>query len=96
MANKITQDQIIEMNKLYLQNHNYSKTAREIGVSPGTVKKYIISDFVDPQSIKIVEFKGELPVFIPESCPKENWSEWIKLSDKEKEEIEELWKELVI
>lgn len=96
MANKITQEQIIEMNKLYLKIKTYAGVARKIGVSPGTVKKYIIPDFVDPQSIEIIEFKEELPAFVPESCPKENWSEWIKLSDREKEEIEELWKELVI
>lgn len=96
MANKITQDMIIEMNKLYLQNHNYSKTAREIGVSPGTVKKYIIPNFVDPDTIKIKKFESELPDVDFANFPKFDWSTILKLNEEENKEIEELWKELVI
>lgn len=38
---RVTQEEIKEMNELYLQYKTYSAVAREIGRAPSTVKKYI-------------------------------------------------------
>ena len=42
MANKVTQENIIEMNEIYLKVGTYAETARRTGFSASTVKKYII------------------------------------------------------
>lgn len=95
MANKITQEQIIEMNRQYLKIGTYAGVARIVGVSVGTVKKYIIPDFVDPEEIEITEFDMELPpieeIYIPD-----DWGDWCLMTDEEKEKMSEFWKELVI
>lgn len=45
MANKVTPDDILQMNTLYLELKTYAAVARKTGFSAGTVKKYIIPDF---------------------------------------------------
>ena len=45
MANKVTPDDILQMNTLYLELKTYAAVARKTGFSAGTVKKYIIPNF---------------------------------------------------
>lgn len=45
MANKVTPDDILQMNILYLELKTYAAVARKTGFSAGTVKKYIIPNF---------------------------------------------------
>ena len=45
MANKVTPDDILQMNSLYLELKTYAAVARKTGFSAGTVKKYIIPNF---------------------------------------------------
>ena len=49
MATKVTQEDKIRMNELYLKYKTYAEVARQTGFSASTVKKYIISDFILPQ-----------------------------------------------
>ena len=58
MAKKVTQDDILQMNLLYFENHNYSETARKTGFSAGTVKKYITENFTPPAPQQ--KWSGEL------------------------------------
>lgn len=98
MANKITQEQILEMNKLYLQHKTYAAVARIIGCAPSTVKKYIIPDFVPEEERKIKRFTHEqLPEFTG-NCfiGLDNFAPLLLLSDEEFEEVKELWQELDI
>lgn len=96
MANKITQEKIVEINIAYLKYKTYSGAAKEVGVSAGTVKKYIIPNFTPPEAVKKIQFEGELPQFGTFEIPDSNWSDWCKLSSDEENEIKELWKELTI
>ena len=97
VASKITNEQIIQMNILYLKTHNYSAVAREVGCAPSTVKKYIQPNFVNPEELEIKKFEGELPQCNVDLFKDvENWGELCVLSDKEREDIKELWKEIVI
>jgi AraC-like DNA-binding protein len=48
MAGRITIDQKIQINKLYSAYHNMSKVAKEMGISPSTVSKYVDRDFTMP------------------------------------------------
>lgn len=98
MAQRVTQDDIIKMNNLYLQLHTYAAVAREVGFSASTVKKYIIKNYAPPAKLVKQEFHlSDLPKsnYTAFNMVK-NWGDMCVLSDKEKEEIKELWKELAI
>lgn len=41
MARRVTNEEIIEMHRLYKKYGNYASVAREIGRSPSTVAHYI-------------------------------------------------------
>lgn len=45
LAKRITDEQIEQINKAYLECGTYSGAAKIVGVSPSTVKKYIIPDY---------------------------------------------------
>ena len=90
MANRVTQQDIIKINELYLQHKTYAAVARETGFSATTVKKYIIQNFA---AVPTTKFEGstELKTSIFKEYP---WDNLIDLSDKEKEEMEILRKEV--
>ena len=96
---KITNEKIIEINELYLQIGTYSGVAKVVGCAPSTVKKYIIEGYTPSNERKVEKIfnKEDLPEFSTD-CFKnvENWGELCLLSKEEKEEIEELWTDLVI
>lgn len=94
----ITEETKVKINELYLKIGTYSGVAKEIGCAPSTVKKYIIPNFVPQDKIEKKEFKWEdLPEFSVEGLKNvENWGSLCLLSSEEKNEIRELWKELVI
>lgn len=90
MTRKVTQEDILKMNTLYIQpeTHSYAAVARITGFSPSTVKKYIIDDFSIPTEKKVWE--GELPQ------PGTFLININDLSNDERAEIEELRKEITI
>lgn len=88
MAKKVTQDDILEFNTLYLELGTYAAVARKTGFSAGTVKRYIIENFAPPAPQQ--KWNGELrPVgsFSIEKYP---------LTESEKADLEELRKEISI
>lgn len=90
MSRKVTNDDILKINRLYSKNHNYSQTARETGFSAGTVKKYIMKDFVDPDTLETKPFSSVIrPIEQIEVV-------WDLLTEDEQDEIEELWREISI
>lgn len=91
---KVTQEDIIEFNKLYLELRTYTAVARKTGFSSSTVKKYIIPDYQPTEVKKIRKFNGELPDVNFEVFRKEDWADFIQLSESEVEEIKEFWEEL--
>lgn len=98
MARAITEEEKLKMNELYLKIGTYSGVAKEIGCAPSTVKKYIIPGFVPEDKVEKKIFKWEdLPEFSTEGLRNiDNWGSLCVLSNKEKEEIRELWSELSI
>ena len=90
MANKVTQQDIIKFNELYLQYKTYAAVARETGFSATTVKKYIIDNF---SAVPTTKFEGNTQL---KSCIFKgySWDTLLELSDKEKEEMEILRKEV--
>lgn len=76
MAKRITDEQIEQINKVYLDCGTYSGTAKIVGVSPSTVKKYIIPDYseepiiiskvnkISPKDINSInKFKSAIDVY---------------------------------
>jgi hypothetical protein len=58
LANKVTPDDILQMNILYLELKTYAAVARKTGFSAGTVKKYIIPNFT--LAAEKTKWEGEL------------------------------------
>lgn len=105
MARKIDQKVIIEINEKYLKIGTYAGVSRAMGgsPSPGTVKKYIIPNYKGQAEIVTLPFdRDKLPN--EKDIPKiiENFIDRIEdrslmlLSEKEMEEIEKLWEELLL
>lgn len=100
MATKITSEKIVQINELYAKNHNYSATAREIGVAPSTVKKYVDPNYIpkanlvithvdiDKVRAQVESFTLNLKEIEKDSC--------LNLSEEEKNEIQQLWRELLV
>ena len=96
----ITQEKIIEINELYLKIKTYAGVSRAMGGSPSptTVKKYIIPNYVSSGNIKKKTFRKEdLPEFSTDIFKGvDNWGDLCVLSNEEKEEMKELWEELIV
>ena len=98
MASKVTNEDIIRINSLYYKYKVYAQVARETGFAPSTVKKYIIKDWtpVEPKEIKRFDLSS-LPEFDASSFRGiENYGELCVLTERELEELEDLWEELAI
>lgn len=97
MATKVTEQDKIQMNELYLKLRTYAGVARETGFSASTVKKYIIPNYVSIENIKIKKFDKEIPAdFPPYPTSGLEWLQLLAVSPQEWEEIKELRKEVLI
>lgn len=98
MARKVTTDDIKQFNELYYKYKSYAEVARQTGWSASTVSKYIDKNYIPAAESDIKRFdKASMPTFstiVFETVG--NLGELCVLSDEEKEEIKELWKELAI
>lgn len=96
----VTQEMIVEMNELYLKLGTYAGVSRAMGgtPSPTTVKKYIIPEYTSKTNIKLKVFqKDDLPEFAMDVFDGvDNWGDLCSLSNSEREEIVELWNELLV
>jgi hypothetical protein len=96
MARKVTEEDKILINELYIKLKTYAAVARETGFSPTTVKKYIITNYIPKEQIQQNVFNIEIPAINKEMFDIENFGELCILSKEEKIEVEELWKELLL
>ena len=93
MANRVTQEDILLFNELYLKHKTYAAVARETAFSATTIKKYIIPNFTT--AIPPIKFEGETRLNI-EIFKEYSWDNLLELSDKEKEGMEKLRKEVTL
>lgn len=97
MANRITPEQIKQINLAYLSCHTYSGAAKAAGVSPSTAKKYVDPNFQAPDANAVVKVVEPLPInTIKPFVRASEIFEATQLSDAEKSEMPEFWKELMI
>ena len=99
MARRVTVDDIRQMNEVYYKCKSYAETARQTGWSAATVRNYIDKNFspVLEDNIHRFDINSELPEFSTERFEGvDNYGEICALSDEERLEIVDLWKELTI
>lgn len=91
MANRITPQQIEQINEVYYQCKVKSKTAKIVGVSPATVTKYLIPNYtpIDKRIETSISKQPSIPTLsswqqLFDSCvlSKEEWEE-LKILQKE-------------
>ena len=93
----VTQEMVKEINELYLQIGTYAGVARKIGIAPTTVKKYVVPHYIAESTIQKKVFdknKVSKDINFSSFMNKEDWGDLCILSEQEKEEVKELWKEL--
>lgn len=90
MATKISQADIKQINQRYYECHNYSQVAREMGISPSTVKRYVDLTYkpIDETKIKHIYAKDVPKVFNTEIFHQINKEDVLCLSEEEKKELE--------
>lgn len=100
MANKVTNEDILRINELYYKHKTYAEVARQTGFAASTVKKYVISGWKPVEVENITRFElSSLPDY--EEAVKifrgvDNYGVLCVLTDYEKEQMKDLWKELSI
>lgn len=94
MANRVTEEDKIKINELYYKLKNKAEVARQTGFSASTVSKYIIDDYKPESQRKIKRFTGELPPVDFTMFRRKNWTPLLRLTEKEIEDLKELWEEM--
>lgn len=108
MGKRITDEQIIQINEVFLECGVKSRTAQIVGVSASTVTKYLIPGYVSQKQCVIKKFNKPIPgvqVFINQIKEKSNNTncgfakalcEICKVSNEEWEELKEIQKGIMI
>lgn len=98
MAKRVGVEDIQRINELYYKYKTYAEVARQTGFAPSTVKKYVDPNWQPLNEIEVVKFtKDDLPDFTTDIFHGvKNFGDLCVLSEEERKEIEELWKELSI
>ena len=91
---KVTNEDIVRFNELYVKLKTYAAVARETSFSASTVKRYIIEGYVPKEQVEVKRFDKKLPDFPVEKFRAEDWASFCVVTEEEKEELKELWKEL--
>lgn len=102
MASRITEEQKLEINKLYYEIGVKSRVAKIMGISAASVSKYITPGWKPEEERSIKKFEGEVPgpkEFIEGFLAAENkqdyfWNarllskeEWLEVEEMQREEI---------
>ena len=100
MAKRVTNEDILVFNEIYYKTKNYTRVARETGFSASTVRKYIDKNWQPVQVENIIRFDiAQLPDFqeaVKVFRGVDNYGDLCVLTEREKDEIKELWGELAV
>ena len=100
MASKVTNEDILRINELYYKHKVYAEVARQTGFSASTVKKYVIPGWEPVATENIVRFDlNELPDYqkaVELFRGINNYGNLCVLTEFEKKEVQELWRELAV
>lgn len=100
MASKVTNEDILRINELYYKHKTYAEVARQTGFAASTVKKYVDKNWEPVVSEEVITFSmKDIPDFKEAvKCFRgvDNYGDLCVLSEEEKAEIKELWRELAV
>ena len=98
MARRVTNEDIKLMNDIYYRTKSYAETARQTGWSAGTVSKYVDKNYAPPAQTETVRVDMSiLPTeFNTDIFNIPNLGDLCVLTEDEKEDITNLWKELAL
>ena len=98
MANRVSSEDILRMNEIYYKTRVFAEVARQTGFSASTVRKYVDVNWKPVENENIIKFDmNDLPEF-DTTCFKgiENYGDLCVLTEREQDEMKELWKELAV
>lgn len=98
MANRVTSEDILRMNEIYYKTRVFAEVARQTGFSASTVRKYVDVNWKPVENENIIKFDmNDLPEF-DTTCFKgvENYGDLCVLTEREQDEMRELWGELSV
>lgn len=94
---KVTPQDIILINQIYYRCKNKAQTARETGFSPSTVAKYINPNFSTCEVAPVTNTPPKVTKdLFPWNTTLHNWNSFLDLTKEEKEDLEDLRKEVTI
>ena len=95
---RVTSEDILRMNEIYYKTRVFAEVARQTGFSASTVRKYVDTKWAPVVSEESKKFDiSQLPEFDPSIFKGiDNYGDLCVLSNEEREEIKELWKELAV
>ena len=97
---RVTSEDILRMNEIYYKTRVFAEVARQTGFSASTVRKYVDTKWTPVVSEEITTFNmKDIPDFKEATkCFRgvDNYGDLCVLSEQEKEEIKELWRELAV
>lgn len=97
---RVTSEDILRMNEIYYKTRVFAEVARQTGFSASTVRKYVDVNWKPIVSEEIVIFNmNDIPDFKEAvKCFRgvDNYGDLCVLTEQEREEIKELWKELAV
>ena len=98
MAKRVTSEDIVRMNEIYYQTHVFAEVARQTGFSASTVRKYVDTNWKPAVNENIVRFNlDDLPEFDSSNFKGiDNYGDLCVLTEREKEKMIELWKEMAV
>lgn len=95
---RVTSEDILRMNEIYYKTRVFAEVARQTGFSASTVRKYVDVNWKPVENKNIIKFDmNDLPEF-DTTCFKgiENYGDLCVLTEREQDEMKELWKELAV
>lgn len=98
MAKRVTNEDIKLFNEIYYKTKSYAETARQTGWSAGTVSKYVDKNYTPAAPTDIIRVDiSILPTeFNTDIFNISNLGDLCELTEDEKEDLPNLWKELAL
>lgn len=95
---RVTSEDILRMNEIYYKTRVFAEVARQTGFSASTVRKYVDVNWKPVENENIIKFDmNDLPEF-DTTCFRgiENYGDLCVLTEREQDEMRELWGELAV
>lgn len=97
---RVTSEDILRMNEIYYKTRVFAEVARQTGFSASTVRKYVDTKWTPVVTENVITFSmKDIPDFKEAvKCFRgvDNYGDLCVLTEQEREEIKELWKELAV